>query len=495
MGESVGRITRRRCFPWQIAVCAVLRLTIASPHRGQADNWIAATGNWFEPANWDAGVPLNTDAVIDNGGTSQVFVPGASAVDAIVGKNSSGTLDIKQAGSLSSWYGSIATAAGSNGKVTVSGAGSTWNNYLDVYIGDRGTGQLNIDDGGAVSSTISHVGYWANSLGTVTVASTNSNWTELERVARWRVRQRQRDCHRRRDRHHALGPNGEVTSLGGEGTMSVTGANSSLATSQLDVGEAGQGSLTISAGGTVSTDATSVSGGSFNGSLPPNKGFLTVTASGSSLHSGTSLIVGEIGEGHLTISAGGSVSTAYGWMGFNPSGTSTVIVTGTGSAWTNTNDLTVGRYSVTALTVADGTTVSSATGNIAIFSGSSGSVTVTGNNSQWPNSGSVYVGGYSSASGGTGKRTDADGSHVEVADTLKLWSTGTLVLAGGSVTTKSLDRTSGTLILNDGTLTVSGGSYTQTSGLLTIDGDAAPGIPRRVRCPRNDKWLDFAVRW
>ncbi len=77
----------------------------------------------------------------------------------------------------------IGDLAGSNGTVTVSGAGSTWNNVGQVTVGNFGTGALNITNGGLVSDncpatcSAAVIGYNAGVSGTVTVSGAGSAGT------------------------------------------------------------------------------------------------------------------------------------------------------------------------------------------------------------------------------------------------------------------------------------------------------------------------------
>ncbi len=56
------------------------------------------------------------------------------------------------------------------------------------------------------------------------------------------------------------------------------------------------------------------------------------------------LYVGYNGSGTLSITSGGSVSNAWGCIGYNSGSTGVVKVDGTGSTWTNSNDLDVGGF-------------------------------------------------------------------------------------------------------------------------------------------------------
>ncbi len=69
-------------------------------------------------------------------------------------------LTIQTGGTLTNIGGIVGNLPGSNGTVTVTGAGSTWSNAGFVVVGGQGTGTLTIQDGGVVNSRGGVVGNW-----------------------------------------------------------------------------------------------------------------------------------------------------------------------------------------------------------------------------------------------------------------------------------------------------------------------------------------------
>ena len=69
-----------------------------------------------------------------------------------VGQNGTGTLTIQSGGTVSNVFGAVGNLPGSQGTVTVTGAGSTWTNTGTVMVGGLGTGTLTIQNGGTVNS-------------------------------------------------------------------------------------------------------------------------------------------------------------------------------------------------------------------------------------------------------------------------------------------------------------------------------------------------------
>ena len=130
--------------------------------------------------NWDAGVPgVATDANINTvtPNSTEIRGGGATALNLIVGSNGTGMLVIQNGGTLTDIGGFVGNLPGSQGTVTVSGAGSTWTNIGTLVVGGLGTGTLTIQNGGTVNSGGGgSVGLSAGSTGTVTVTGPGSTW-------------------------------------------------------------------------------------------------------------------------------------------------------------------------------------------------------------------------------------------------------------------------------------------------------------------------------
>lgn len=91
-----------------------------------------------------------------------------------------GTLNITNGRAVSTKVAFIGDRPGSQGTVTVDGAGSSWTNNSDGFvwlIGGGGTGTLNITNGAAVSfNSQATLGEFPNSHGDVTVDGSGSTW-------------------------------------------------------------------------------------------------------------------------------------------------------------------------------------------------------------------------------------------------------------------------------------------------------------------------------
>ena len=297
----------------------------------------------------------------------------------------------------------VNSVSSSNNVVTVTGAGSAWNNQSDLEIGVVGAGNtLTIANGGAVnisaSGGISFVGYDSSSGNNIViVAGAGSVWN--------------------------AGSGGDLI-LGYESAGNI---------------------LTVTNGGTAFSEVVEIGAG-----VSGNKNTVTVTGAGSVVSNSFGLsagvIVGNEGVGNtLAIDDGGAVVSYSGALGEYPmSSNNLVIVTGSGSVWDNNGPLYIGYTgSSNVLRIAGG----SVAANTVVISGStflSGSGT---NNVIQVNSGSLFV-------------TNALGSGalvVSQGDALlsPAAGKGELILNGGSVTVDNLVATNGVnsvVTINGGTL-------------------------------------------
>ncbi len=165
-----------------------------------------------------------------------------------------GALHILNGGTVSNPFSDIGRESGSIGTVTVTGEGSAWSGSR-LWVGREGTGVLRIEDGARVSNSfIVHIGDAPGAIGTVTVTGEGSTWT-----------------------------------VG----------------STLRIGLQGTGTLTIAAGGEVSSSANAVLG-----YVHDSVGTVTVTGEGSTWVNSGILYVGNAGSGTLTIEDGGMVSAS-----------------------------------------------------------------------------------------------------------------------------------------------------------------------------------------
>jgi outer membrane autotransporter protein len=430
-------------------------------------NWIAGTGDWENDSNWSNGfvsvVPDEDSYVfIDNGGTAQVLVPGATASEIHIGTLSNGSLDIFGGGQLESFSNNvIGDNTGSSGAVTVDGIGSSWQlagPSASLDVGASGEGSLTITNGGEVLNADSflstYIGDKSGSSGTVTVDGTGSNFTNI---------------------------NGSI-----------------------DVGNSGTGTLDILNGGTVSNTFGSI------GTSAGGEGTVMVDGTGSSWNNSNDLYLGDWGNGTLNIVNDGLVTAARVELGrADGSGTlnmgnggaagilnAVAVNGGPGSATLNfnhnesnyffTNDGTSGGDTIRITGTTDVNFIGSGTTYI------SGNNTYTGSTNISSGKLVVYNGG---TLGNKSAVTVGTGAMLEALSDLTIGSlagNGTVDVdtgSGGFTLTVGGDNTStvfsGTLIdfsfltkTGTGTLTLSGnnpyyGATIINDGLLVVNGSIA----------------------
>jgi T5SS/PEP-CTERM-associated repeat protein/autotransporter-associated beta strand protein len=437
-------------------------------------NWnpvfgVGGSSDWFNFINWSTlAVPdSSTDVVIDLGtGYDQPIISGnyAEANDVIVGNTTdsdSTTLLTIEAGWTLETTGNfdLGVQAGSFGATDVDGAGSLLSLAGFLTVGDAGTGNLSITNGGNVTvngedgdNVGAYIGSQTGAIGTVTVSGSEA---------------------------------------GDNSTLDVT-------TGALYVGSSGNGTLNISDGGNVSVDAASALVG-FIGN-----GTLTVDGAGSVFNEASILFVGVFGNGNLSITSGGNVSVAsYVSLGDQSGGSGTVTVDSSGGAGSVLNDagsLYVGNVGNGTLTITAGGNVSTgsdiyvgdssgAFGCITVdSSGGAGSVLNVGGNLEVGESGtgnlSVTTGGNVSVagqfnvgdqSGAVGSaNVDGAGSLLSVAGfaTVGNAGTGTLTIADGGIVSASsfvmLAQQSG----SNGTVNLNAGGTLQVGGVNGIQAGA-----------------------
>lgn len=240
----------------------------------------------------------------------------------------------------------------------------------DLTVGDTGIGQLDITAGGTVTNDYGYIGSNVGSSGAVTVSGVD-----------------------------------------GSGNASTWTNNGDLY-----VGYDGAGTLSILAGGRVSSIGGSISGG----------GNALVSGQGSSWQNSGRLTVGLYGAGTLRVEGGATVSSADGVVG--SSGQGNVVLNGAGTTWINTGQFTVGSFDTGTLRVEAGATVISNQGYIG--ANSTGTVTVTGTGSKWlMTPWNLTIGNL-----GTGSLTIENGGLVRAQDGVQLGvdsgASGTLLLQG-----------------------------------------------------------------
>ena len=412
------------------------------------------------------------------GSTGTVTVNGAGATwtntgNLFVGRNATGTLNIDSGGTVSSVFGHVGGCAGCStnafGSATVNGAGSTLTSTSALIVGDSGTGQFTISGGGRVITGAAG-GFLGNSpgaSGTMTVTGAGSAWNNSGQLVVGGFLGPAFGSLTVQNGGTVTNTEGNIGyASGATGTATVSGAGATWTNSaDLYIGRNGTGTLSIGTGGTVSNVVGRI-GGCDNCSTSAS-GTVTVNGAGSTWTNSAGMVVGYSGTGQLTISGGGQVNTAAtgGFVGLLQGSTGTTTVTGAGSSWNISDPLVVGSSGSGTLNVQNGGTVTSTSGNIALNAGSSGAVSVTGAGSAWTTTGNLNVGG-----AGTGTLTVGGGGAVTVAG-----GAGTVGVANqaGSVGTLNIGAAPGSTAVAPGTLNAAAVQFGAGTGALNFNHTAS----------------------
>jgi T5SS/PEP-CTERM-associated repeat protein len=224
--------------------------------------------------------------------------------DANIGQRGQAAIDISNGGRLITDQNIIGDEAAGDGRVTVSDQFSLWRATSSIIVADAGRALLQIFDGARVEHTLGIVASQAGSTGTVEVVGLGSLWqNSLNTIVG-----------ESGDGTLLVSEGGRFVNVGSliigrqfgaVGEVEVRGLDSQLTTFQTDVGDSGDGTLRILEGGHVTSSGPTVLGDNAN-----SRGVVLVDGDGSRWDISGALDVGDFGEGDLTISGGGVVRTS-----------------------------------------------------------------------------------------------------------------------------------------------------------------------------------------
>lgn len=488
MNRSAHLNAGQRARAFRAALLATTALTacvIAAAPAGAAD-WTGAIGDWFDPANWNSGVPTSgDDAYINNGGTAEIGADGAAASNVWIGQNAghsgavevtgpdaeltasggvyighsgSGRLDISGGGVVNGGVGTtIGAASTSDGSVTVDGDGSAFNNS-GLTVGNDGEGTLDITNGGYVFSTSSILGSRSTGNGTVNISGAGSLWESLYSLYVGYEGSASLD----------ITDGGEMSVsevaligflAGSTGSVAVDGENSVLnADWGMYVGVDGEGTLEVTNGGYVSSSASYIGYGA------TGRGGATIDGMGSHWETFNTIYVGYDGEGTLDITNGGSAGASNIYIGYQPDGIGSVTVDGVGSELNLSDRVLVGFLGTGTLDITNGGMVSSARAYLGAMDGASGAAVVNGPGSTWTITDSLFLGDYGAGTLDISGGGEVNGSSIFAGNFSSGSGTIRVDGAGSSLTME------GTVYVGadgDGELTIANGA-TAELGLLRI---------------------------
>jgi outer membrane autotransporter protein len=321
--------------------------------------------------------------------------------------SSGGTVTSGSSGAAGAFGGVIAggtTGSASGGTATINGNGSSWDIKDSLSIGAGGTGLLTASDGGALQVDGSTI---------------------------------------------ELGHN-----AGGIGTLSLTGAGTSLmSNSQMIVGDAGTGAFDVAAGAQSSGATAVLTAGNQAGS----SGTVHITGDGSSVSfasatigaAGTAtaniddggmmtvtndMVIGADNAGTVNITTGGGLTVNGDLsLGQNVGSTGILNLTGDGASVEVDGDLMAGVSGDAQINITEGASLSDG-GILAVNPGSTAIVTLTDQNSSWDVSDDLIIGVAGAATVNIANETTVSVSGDNVILGEQPSGSGDLQISGGRAT-------------------------------------------------------------
>ncbi len=365
------------------------------------------------------GLVSNIDLVFDaTRGERQTFTFNGSGRDITVnldadddapmgaGYSGAGSLSISDGFRLDSGNGYLGYLSGSTGAATVSGAGTRWNIDSDLHVGYYGDGVLNIADGATVAVGSTYLARYAGSTGAIVLdngtLTTDGLIGALDDISGVGVINARGLVSDSALVFAAARGSVQTFTLNGDGRNITVNLNVSEGDGSLGAGYVGVGSLHISDGVTVNSDA------GYLGYHPGSTG--TATMSGDSAWvQFKNLYVGYHGAGSLAVSDESALSGDALWIGTHAESTGAVTLSGADTKWWGSESFYVGHGGDGALSITNGAAGSTKRhGYIGDLPGSTGSVTVSGAGTTWYHDASFYVGRF-----GDGALEISDGAFVD----------------------------------------------------------------------------------
>jgi T5SS/PEP-CTERM-associated repeat protein len=310
-----------------------------------------------------------------------------------VGFSGHGALTVKDGGYIENGAGAAAIGVDSAATITVTDPGSVWLVTGMYTLGERGSATLTVEEGGTVRIgrlVIGHLREGPPNASGAAIVDGPGSFLDL--------------------RHNGE-PDGLVIGQDASGSIAVRNGGRLNARGLVRIAQSEQ-----------------------------SQGTLTVSGSGSRADLAQGLIIGDQGNGRLTVEAGATLAIGEDvWVSCGPLGQGTLTVTGPGSALFTTADgyMNVGYEGTGAMSITNGGMVVSSSGFIANYEGSRGQVLVDGPGSFWDVWHYLYVGGDGGGPGGLASLTISNGGAVRVTNaTTTVWSGSTLNVNGGTLDAK-----------------------------------------------------------
>lgn len=384
--STVSSSTARRA-PQLAALSTAIALSCAAPAALAAqpgwNEWLGGNGtNWATPGNWAQGEPTSNSAAayIDSGRTAEVLTTGEQSNHLHVGDTGRGNLNILAGGQLTTSTIFIGTGVENaptqtaDGRVRIAGIGSSWTALTTIGVGHLGSGLVDVEAGGLLAVGIdSYIGSGVGSVGVVNVTGAGSSYTTGSNLMVGHFGNGTvtvKDGATVSARTSFVGQNAGATGL-----MEVIGTGSTWTTTQaVYIGQLSTGTARILQGGTATAGS-----GLYLGSAANGNGTLVVSGNNSSFSAGSAqMLIGGQGTGSVTVAGGGRLSGGETWMGNTASGNGSLLVTGADSTF-QTSNLKVGTNGIGHFQVDDGA-VATVTGSVDLaMAGTSRGTVIVGN--------------------------------------------------------------------------------------------------------------------
>lgn len=347
----------------------------ATPGLAQT-NWQGATSDWYTATNWSTGaLPTGATAVVIGAGSliaPSITAPGATTKTLHIGAAGAGqALTVGAGGVLTTTdYVTIGNAVGEIGSARVDRG--TWNGtHLDV--GFRGSGALAVSNGGSANfNQFVRTGIFATGVGAITVTGAGTTWNNGTGHV---VGDSGQGTYQilagasASDRAITLGYN-----AGAVGNATIDASKWDV-WGALVVGQTGRGDAVVTSGSKVT-----VGNNVYVGFLAGGQGSLTLDGAGSTLTATGFTGIGWSGQGRLLIANGATYRTTLGAVGYLAGSRGDLRVTGANSQWLGSSFLIVGGAGVAELTIDSGGTARVDNGagllSIANLAGSTGTVNI-----------------------------------------------------------------------------------------------------------------------
>lgn len=352
-------------------------------------------------------VNCNADAVIGADGDNTDA--NGNPTFAVIGLSSGATLTtsgVTYMGVINPNEPNVSSQEPGYGVIIITGAGSTWKANGDIRVGDsnNGLGSISVQDGGTLelgAGVNLRLGSSDGGEGTLTFDGTSGSPTLTSDPTSSIIVGDQASGELTVQNGAAITHGGTIdvgNAQGSDGTVSITGENSSLTcTGGLTMGDGGTGTANI-----VTNASLTASGNLILGSMTTGNGTMNVgqaamssnTASSGTVTVNKTLTVGESGTGDLEVVGGTLTVNGSGAdvvIGDGSTGVGTVDIDGSGAS-VLANGVIVGNNGQGTLTVKDGALAVNGDLVISAQSGSNGSLTVEGADAVLDIGGNLTVG-------------------------------------------------------------------------------------------------------